>query len=151
MAGSINRVILVGRVGKDPTKHTFPDGNFVVNFSMATSKSWKDRASGERKELTAWHNIQVQNQRLAEVAEKYIQKGSMVYVEGELSYRKYTAKDGGDRYITEIMVGPFGSALHVLSGGRDRREPSREPERTDQRGNPQYAGQGSDLDEEIPF
>jgi single-strand DNA-binding protein len=150
MAGSVNRVILVGRVGKDPTKHTFPDGNFVVNFSMATSKSWKDRGSGERKEVTAWHNVQVQNNRLAEVAEKYIQKGSSVYVEGEISYRKYTTRDGQERYITEIVVGPFGSALHVLSGAQEQWQ-QREPERTDPKGNPQYAGQGSDLDDSIPF
>ena len=150
MAGSVNRVILVGRVGKDPNKHTFPDGNFVVNFSLATSKSWKDRSSGERKEVTAWHNVQVQYNRLAEVAEKYIQKGSSLYVEGEISYRKWTTKEGEDRYITEIVVGPFGSALDVLSGGRDRRE-ERQPDRTDQRGNPEYAAQGSDLDDQVPF
>lgn len=149
MAGSVNRVILIGTVGKDPSKHTFPDGNFVVNFSMATNKRWKDRASGEVRQNASWHQIKVQNQRLAEVALKYIQKGTVVYVEGEIEYRKWQ-KNGEDRYITEIVIGPFGSALHITSGGRVQSE-ARQPERTDQRGNPQYAGQGSDMDDEVSF
>lgn len=147
MAGSVNRVILVGRVGKDPSKYTFPDGNFTVSFSLATSETWKDRASGERRENTTWHNIVVRNPRLADVADKYVQKGATVYVEGSIGQRKYQ-KDGVDHYVTEIIIGPFNSKLEILSNGKsDEAVQQRQPDRTDKRGNPQY----DDMNDEVPF
>src|SRR5687767_11753517 len=102
MAGSVNKVILVGNLGKDPETRTFQSGDKVVNFSIATSESWKDKASGERKERTEWHKISVYNQGLINVCENYLKKGSKVYIEGQLETRKYTDKDGVEKYTTEI-------------------------------------------------
>jgi single-strand DNA-binding protein len=124
MAGSVNKVILVGNLGKDPEVRKFSNGGKVVNFSVATSEFWKDRSSGENKEKTTWHNVACFNDHLAEVAEKYLKKGSKVYVEGKLQTRKWQDQSGQDRYVTEVVLQGFDSKLITLDraasgGGRD--------------------------------
>lgn len=146
MSGSVNRVVLVGRVGKDPDVKTFPDGGRIVNFSLATGKKWRDRASGERKESTTWHNISVRDTRMGDVAEKYIRKGSQVYLEGEISNRSYK-KDGITRYITEIQIAPFTGKIELLSAPAQAPREERQPTGTDQKGNPKWEGG----DDKIPF
>ena len=117
MAGSVNKVILIGNLGKDPEVKSFQNGGRVCNFSIATSESWKDRATGERKERTEWHNIVLQSDGLIGVAERYLRKGSKVYIEGSLRTRKWQDQSGNDRYTTEISVGPNGS-LTMLDGAQ---------------------------------
>ncbi len=121
MAGSVNKVILVGNLGKDPEVRTFQNGDKVVSFSIATSESWKDRNTGERKEKTEWHNISVLNKGLVTVCENYLRKGSKVYVEGQLETRKWQDQNGNDRYTTEVVLRPFRGELTMLdnrnSGG----------------------------------
>ncbi len=117
MAG-VNKVILVGRLGKDPESKSFANGGSVVNFTMATSETWRDKQSGERKEKTEWHNIVIRNENIGKVATQYLRKGSEVYIEGTLSTRKWQDQSGADRYTTEIVVGPFKGEL-ALIGGRD--------------------------------
>src|SRR5262245_61946236 len=114
MAGSVNKVILVGNLGKDPEVRTFQSGDEVVNFSIATSESWKDKATGERKEKTEWHKIAIYNQGLVNVAKNYLKKGSKVYIEGQLETRKWTNKEGVEQYTTEIALRPFRSELTML-------------------------------------
>ena len=117
MAG-VNKVILVGRLGKDPESKSFANGGSVVNFTMATSETWRDKQSGERKEKTEWHNIVIRNENIGKVATQYLRKGSEVYIEGSLTTRKWQDQSGADRYTTEIVVGPFKGEL-TLIGGRD--------------------------------
>jgi single-strand DNA-binding protein len=117
MAG-VNKVILVGRLGKDPESKSFANGGSVVNFTMATSETWRDKQSGERKEKTEWHNIVIRNENIGKIATQYLRKGSEVYIEGTLSTRKWQDQSGADRYTTEIVVGPFKGEL-ALIGGRD--------------------------------
>ncbi len=162
MAGSVNKVILVGNLGKDPESRSFPNGGKVVNFTMATSENWKDKASGERKERTEWHRIAIFNDRLAEVAEKYLRKGSKVYVEGQLETRKWTDKDGQERYTTEVVLRQFRGELTMLDGrgggeaaapaGDDRGSDMPEPS-FGNGGGGQSSGRAKvgDLDDEIPF
>lgn len=114
MAGGINKVILVGNLGKDPEVRSFSNGNKVVNFSVATSESWKDKMSGEWKEKTEWHKVAVFNEHLAKKAEQYLRKGSKVYVEGKLQTRKWQGQDGRDQYSTEIVLQGFDSKLETL-------------------------------------
>lgn len=116
MAGSVNKVILVGNLGKDPEVRNTQDGSKIVNLSLATSETWNDRASGERKERTEWHRVVLFNERLAEVAEKYLRKGSKIYVEGSLQTRKWTDQQGQERYTTEVVVGRFRGELTMLDG-----------------------------------
>ena len=116
MAGSVNKVILVGNLGKDPESRSFANGGKVVSFTLATSENWKDRNSGERKEKTQWHRVAIFNERLGEIAEKYLRKGSKVYLEGQLESRKYTDKDGQEREITEVVLGRFKGELTLLDG-----------------------------------
>ena len=152
MAGSVNKVILVGNLGKDPETRRMQSGDPVVNLSVATSETWRDKSSGERKEKTEWHRVVIFNKNLAEVAEKYLRKGSKVYVEGSLQTRKYTDKDGQEKYSTEIVLQNFRGELTMLDskgegggGGGGRGS---------------YGGGGgdapsnfdrSDMDDEIPF
>ena len=117
MAG-VNKVILVGRLGKDPEKRDFANGGSVVNFTMATSENWRDKQSGERKEKTEWHNIVIRNENIGKVATQYLRKGSEVYIEGAITTRKFQDQSGAERSITEIVVGPFKGELSLL-GGRD--------------------------------
>ena len=116
MAGSVNKVILVGNLGKDPEVRRMQSGDAVVNLSIATSESWRDKASGERKEKTEWHRVVIFNKNLAEVAEKYLRKGSKVYVEGQLQTRKWTDKDGQEKYSTEVVLQNFRGELTMLDG-----------------------------------
>src|SRR4051812_32464474 len=162
MAGSVNKVILVGNLGKDPEVRSFQNGGKVVNFTLATSETWNDRGSGERREKTEWHNVVIRNEKLGEIAERYLRKGSKVYVEGSIQSRKYQDQSGQERYITEVVVGPFRGELTMLSGrgeegaaGGVGGERSPAPRQQPARGgtSPAWdAGRGGgDLDDEIPF
>src|SRR5689334_15762230 len=120
MAGSVNKVILVGNLGKDPEVRHTQDGRSIVNLSVATSENWKDKQTGERKERTEWHRVVIFNENLAKIAEQYLKKGAKVYLEGQLQTRKYTDKDGNEKYSTEVVLQGFNSALTMLdtrSGG----------------------------------
>ena len=116
MAGSVNKVILVGNLGKDPEARTFANGGKVVSFSVATSENWKDRASGERKEKTEWHNVSIFSEGLAGVAERFLKKGSKVYLEGQLETRKWQDQSGNDRYSTDVVLRQFNSSMVLLDG-----------------------------------
>ena len=147
MAGSVNKVILVGNLGKDPEVRRMTSGDPVVNLSIATSESWRDKASGERKEKTEWHRVVIFNKNLADVAEKYLRKGSKVYVEGQLQTRKWTDKDGAEKYSTEVVLQNFRGELTMLDGKNGGGEG----------GGGRGAGetpasfQRDELDDEIPF
>ena len=118
MAGSVNKVILVGNLGRDPESRSFQNGGKVVNLRIATSENWKDRTSGERKEKTEWHSVAIFNENLANTAERFLRKGSKVYIEGQLETRKWQDQSGNDRYSTEVVLRNFGGTLVLL----DRRE-----------------------------
>jgi single-strand DNA-binding protein len=126
MPGSLNKVQLIGRLGDDPKAHEFEGGGRVVNFSVATSEQWKDRESGEPRERTQWHQIAVFNEALAEVAQRLLKKGSLVYLEGQLETRKWQGGDGSDRYTTEVVLRPYRSELALLERSRAER-PARQP------------------------
>jgi single-strand DNA-binding protein len=114
VAGSVNKVILVGNLGKDPESRSFQNGGKVVSFSVATSESWKDKNSGDRKDKTEWHNVSIFSEGLARVAEQYLKKGSKVYLEGQLETRKWQDKDGNDRYTTDVVLRNFNSSMVLL-------------------------------------
>ena len=164
MAGSVNKVILVGNLGRDPEVKSMQDGRSLVNMSVATSDTWRDRQSGERKERTEWHRVVIFNEKLGEVAQKYIKKGSKVYIEGQLSTRKWTDQSGQERYTTEVVVPRFGGALTMLDGrsgggggegamaggGDDDMAPA--PSGGGGGGRPAAAARGkAELDDDIPF
>ncbi len=155
MAGSVNKVILIGNLGRDPEVRSMNDGSPVVTLNLATSESWKDRASGERRERTEWHRVVIFNENLAKLAETYLKKGSKVYVEGQLQTRKWTDKDGNEKYTTEVVLqryrgemtfldsrgeggGSFGGGGGDSSGGKVEDKGS-------------ASGGGDDFDDEIPF
>ncbi len=160
MAGSVNKVILIGNLGKDPEVRSFQSGGKVVSFTLATSESWSDRTSGERKEKTEWHNVVIKNDKLGELAEKYLKKGSKVYLEGKVETRKWTDQSGQDKYTTEIIIPPFRGELTFLSGREDGgagggsyqpRERAAAPAKSGG-GSPSWEpNKGGDLDDEIPF
>lgn len=116
MAGSVNKVIIIGNLGSDPEIRSFQTGDRVANFSVATSESWKDKATGERKERTQWHKIAVFNQGLVGVIERYLKKGSKVYLEGMLETRKWTDQSGQEKYMTEVVLRPYRGELVMLDG-----------------------------------
>jgi len=116
MAGSVNKVILVGNLGKDPEVRRMTSGEPVVNLSVATSENWRDKATGERKERTEWHRVVIFNENLAKVAEQYLRKGAKVYLEGSLQTRKWTDKDGAEKYSTEVVLQNFRGELTMLDG-----------------------------------
>ncbi len=169
MAGSVNKVILVGNVGKDPEVRNGQDGSKIVSFTLATSETWNDRASGERKERTEWHRVVVFNDRIGEVVEKYVRKGSKLYVEGALQTRKWTDQSGQEKYTTEVVLGRFRGELTMLDsrnsggggggdmggggegGGYQRSAPRQQPARAPAGGPAWEAPRGGDLDDEIPF
>ena len=164
MAGSVNKVILVGNVGKDPEVRTTQDGSKIVNFSLATSETWNDRASGERKERTEWHRVVVFNDRIGDVVEKYVRKGSKLYVEGSLQTRKWTDQSGQEKYTTEVVIGRFRGELTMLDGARGGEGMGDSgPRQSAARPAPARSGGGGgggsggwdapkgDLDDEIPF
>ena len=153
---SVNKVILVGNLGKDPESRSFQNGGKIVNMSIATSERWKDRTSGEQKERTEWHNVVVMNDGLVKVAEQYLKKGAKVYIEGQLRTRKWQDNAGNDRWSTEIVLGAFNAMLVLL----DRREadPGRNDYSSyaDSRGGLRGGGTGGgapvdDLDDDVPF
>ena len=148
MAGSVNKVILVGNLGKDPEVRRMASGDPVVNLSVATSESWRDKASGERKEKTEWHRVVIFNKNLADVAEKYLRKGSKVYLEGSLQTRKWTDKDGAEKYSTEVVLQNFNGTLVMLDGRTEGGGGSRE--RMGASDAP-AAFQRDEMDDEIPF
>lgn len=160
MAGSVNKVILVGNLGKDPEVRNAQNGSKIVTFSLATSESWNDKSSGERREKTEWHRIVIFNERIADVAEKYVGKGRKVYIEGALQTRKWTDQSGQERYTTEIVIDRFRGELTLLdSGNRDGEQSSPRAQRdagsarpsTGNGGSGEWAPAGGDLDDEIPF
>jgi single-strand DNA-binding protein len=116
MAGSVNKVILIGNLGRDPESRSFQNGGKVVNLRIATSETWKDRNSGERKERTEWHSVAIYNENIATTAERYLRKGSKVYIEGQLETRKWQDQQGQDRYTTEIVLRPYSGQLTMLDG-----------------------------------
>jgi single-strand DNA-binding protein len=121
MAGSVNKVILIGNLGRDPEARTMPSGDRVVSFSVATTESWRDKNTGERKDRTEWHNVSIFNDNLGKIAEQYCRKGSKVYLEGQLQTREYTDKEGNQRKATEVVLQRFRGELTLLdnkSGGR---------------------------------
>lgn len=119
MAGSVNKVIILGNLGRDPEVRNFANGGKVVNLRIATSETWKDKATGERKERTEWHSVAIFNEGIAGVAEKYLHKGSKVYIEGQLETRKWQDQSGNDRYSTEIVLRAFNGSLTLLDGKSD--------------------------------
>lgn len=150
MAGSVNKVILVGNLGKDPEVRRMTSGEPVVNLSVATSDTWRDKATGEKKERTEWHRVVIFNENLAKVAEQYLRKGSKVYLEGSLQTRKWTDKDGAEKYSTEVVLQRFNGTLVMLDGrgeggggggGRERVGAGEAP----------AAFQRDEMDDEIPF
>jgi single-strand DNA-binding protein len=161
MAGSVNKVILIGNLGRDPEIRSTQDGMRIATLAVATSENWRDKGSGERKERTEWHRVVIFNERLAEIAEKYLKKGSKVYLEGALQTRKWTDNQGQERYTTEIVLGRFRGELTMLDGGRGggMAEPGYEEGFGD---SPPAASQGplgparsriprDELDDDIPF
>ena len=149
MAGSVNKVILIGNLGRDPEVRHTNDGVPIVNMSLATSESWRDRASGERRERTEWHRVVIFNEKLGEIAQKYLRKGSKVYLEGQLQTRKWTDQSGVEKYSTEIVLNRFRGELTMLDtrgGGGDSFG-----EQYGESQPPPPAGPGDDLDDEIPF
>jgi len=156
MAGSVNKVILIGNLGRDPEIRSTNDGTRVANMSVATSESWRDKATGERKERTEWHRVVVFNDRLVEIIEKYLKKGSKVYLEGALQTRKWTDQSGQEKYTTEVVLQKFRGELTMLDGARSGGEggfAADEPAAASAgagRGKPK-APASSDLDDEIPF
>src|SRR5580658_11132676 len=171
MAGSVNKVILVGNLGRDPEVRNTQDGNKIVNLAIATSETWNDKASGERKEKTEWHRVVIYNERLADVAERFLRKGRKVYLEGALETRKYTDQSGQEKYTTEVVLKNFRGELTLLDsargeeggdsagGGGGYRErapsaprPAAAAAAARSGGSPSWdAPKGGDLDDEIPF
>jgi single-strand DNA-binding protein len=169
MAGSVNKVIIVGNLGRDPEVRSFQNGGKVVNLRIATSETWRDKASGERKERTEWHSVAIFNEGLAKIAEQYLKKGSKVYIEGQLETRKWQDQSGADRYTTEIVLRNYGGTLTLLDsrdggsgggGGYDDR--GGQDDYGSGGGSSSGGGRGSsgggapsggrsDMDDEIPF
>ncbi len=150
MAGSLNKVILIGNLGRDPEVRRLTSGDPVVNLSIATSESWRDKASGERKEKTEWHRVVIFNENLAKVAEQYLRKGSKVYLEGQLQTRKYTDKDGTEKYSTEVVLQRFRGELVMLdSKGADGDRSERPALAGVSEGSKSF--ERAALDDEIPF
>lgn len=169
MAGSVNKVILVGNLGRDPEVRYTQDGNPIVNLNLATSESWRDRNSGERREKTEWHRVVIFNENLGKVAQNYLRKGSKVYLEGQLQTRKWTDQSGAEKYTTEVVLqryrgeltmldtrsgGGAGGGAHDDGFGGDYGGPSAPPDNFGQGpggGGSGGGGGGPDLDDDIPF
>ena len=162
MAGSVNKVILVGNLGADPEVRTFQNGGKVCNLRIATSENWKDKQSGEKRERTQWHTVAIFSEPLARTAEQYLKKGSKVYLEGQLETRKWQDQSGADRYSTEVVLRPYTSTMVMLDGrsggggggnygGDDRGDSYGGGSNYGGGGGNQPAPAGGDLDDEIPF
>jgi len=151
MAGSVNKVILVGNLGRDPEVRTMQNGGKVCNLSVATSERWRDRGSGELQERTEWHRVVIFDEKLVEVAEKYLQKGRKVFLEGQLQTRKWTDQSGQEKYTTEVVLQRFRSNLVLLDGRGEAGGGDYGGGDYEQGGSRSGGGPGSDLDDEIPF
>ncbi len=162
MAGSVNKVILVGNLGRDPEIRSTQDGMRIANLAVATSETWRDKMSGERKERTEWHRVVIFNERLAEIAEKYLKKGAKVYIEGALQTRKWTDNSGQERYTTEVVLQRFRGELTMLDGARGAGGPPMETGYDEggfgdepRASSPTMPARGrtpvNDLDDDIPF
>lgn len=158
MAGSVNKVILIGNLGKDPEIRAFQNGGRVANLTVATSETWKDKNSGERKERTEWHRVAIMNDSLVTIAERYLRKGAKIYIEGQLETRKWQDKDGNDKFTTEVVLRPYRGELTMLDGkggssgggsfGGGDDMPSMDQGSSFGGGS---IGKAADLDDEIPF
>ena len=165
MAGSVNKVIIVGNLGRDPEVRTFPSGGKVDNLRIATSETWKDKQTGERKERTEWHSVAIFSEPVGRIAEQYLKKGSKVYIEGQLETRKWQDQSGQDRYSTEVVLRPYSGQLTLLDGRGESGAGGGGGYMADQSGGGGYGGgydtgpgggqsgggRGSDMDDEIPF
>jgi single-strand DNA-binding protein len=176
MAGSVNKVIIIGNLGRDPEIRSFPNGGKVCNLRIATSETWRDKATGERKERTEWHSVAIFNEGLVRIAEQYLRKGSTVYIEGQLETRKWQDQSGADRYTTEVVLRPYRGEMTLLGGrgegsggggsyGGDSGGYGNDRSGGDTRGGGYDSGRGgsgggygggaasgpSDMDDEIPF
>lgn len=158
MAGSVNKVILVGNLGRDPEVRHTQDGTKIVHLSVATSESWKDRTTGERRDRTEWHRVVLFNERLGEVAEKYLKKGSKLYLEGQLQTRKWTDQSGVEKYTTEVVIQRFRGELTLLDSRNENmaRESLETGSQSYDPGPPTFESssalpRATDLDDEIPF
>lgn len=166
MAGSVNKVILIGNLGRDPEIRTFQNGNRVANLRIATSEKWKDRETGENRERTEWHSVAIFNDALVGVVEKYLAKGSKVYIEGQLETRKWQDQSGQDRYTTEVVIRPYRGEINILTFADNQGGDDRGRDRNDGYGSGGYGGgssggsypgqnrggsSGSIIDDEIPF
>jgi len=161
MAGSVNKVIIVGNLGNDPEVRTFPSGGKVCNFSIATSERWKDRNTGENRDRTEWHRIEITSEPLVRIAEQYLKKGSSVYIEGQLQTQKWQDQSGQDRYTTKVVMRPYSSQLTMLgnrndNGANDSFNNNVENSGYDQNTTSIYDGNNqtdinNDLDDEITF
>ena len=153
MAGSVNKVIIMGNLGKDPEIRNFPNGGRVCNFSVATSESWRDKNSGEKQERTQWHNISILSDPLVNIAERFLKKGSKVYLEGQLETRKWQDNSGSDRYSTEIVLRPYKGEITLIDNKADSNM-SNEPISDNQMDEIQensVSPNVDDFDDEIPF
>ena len=162
MAGSVNKVILIGNLGQDPEVKSFQNGGRIANLRLATSENWKDKTTGERKERTEWHTVVLQSDGLVGVAERYLRKGSKVYIEGQLRTRKWQDQSGNDRYTTEVSVGDIGGVMTMLDGapgggggqrggGGGEWDQSGGSSAGGGKSGPPAGGFGDDLDDDIPF
>jgi single-strand DNA-binding protein len=166
MAGSVNKVILIGNLGKDPEVRRMQDGRPIVNFSVATSENWRDKATGERKERTEWHRVVIFNENIAKIAEQYLKKGSKVYLEGSLQTRKWQDQSGQDKYTTEVVLQGFSAQLTMLDKAGERGGGgggefgsddsggdfgSSGPSTREKKPALAAAGKRGDMDDEIPF
>ena len=154
MAGSVNKVILVGNLGRDPEVRNTQNGDPIVNMSLATSESWKDRTTGERRERTEWHRVVIFNENLGRIAQQYLRKGSKVYIEGQLQTRKWQDQSGQDKYSTEVVLQRFRGELTMLDSRADSSGgfgDSGSGGFSDSTGGDFAGGSGGDLDDEIPF
>ena len=153
MAGSVNKVIIMGNLGKDPEIRNFPNGGRVCNFSVATSESWRDKNSGEKQERTQWHNISILSEPLVNIAERFLKKGSKVYLEGQLETRKWQDNSGSDRYSTEIVLSPYKGEITLIDNKSDSNM-TNEPISNNQMDEIQennVSPNVDDFDDEIPF
>ena len=151
MAGSLNKVLLIGRLGADPEIKQMVNGKSVARFSLATSQSWKDKATGEKKEKTEWHRIVVFNEGLINVVQQYLKKGAQVYIEGQLSTRKWKdEKSGQDKYSTEILIQGYNSSLTMLGGGSGIKNDN-SSQAISNKSDESSQAQQNDMDDEIPF
>ena len=155
MAGSINKVILLGRLGADPEIRVSQDGKKIARFSLATSESWKDKSTNEKREKTEWHKIVIFSSGLAEISEKYLKKGSLIYIEGQISTRKYTDQSGLEKYITEIVLQGYNCQLTMVDNRGENFDSnnisSPSIENSFETKNKEDNIQGIDIDDEVPF